>query len=263
MRLLAILALAVGLATSAAAQRGGSSGGHMAAGGHAGSAPHGAVPAFRQPLPSFSQPRGRSSLSRSGYGDRFNRNGPHGSQLWPLFGDYDLSLDDLYASGYPIASQPSMIPLQDALAMINFRNNAGAPDFGGRVAAVEPLMIELQGDRYVQVKAADAGVQPVDLASSDSGATVSVTRQPPVASARPQDIPPAILIFRDGHSEQVRDYTIADGVLYARGDFYTDGYWNEKIELASLNVPETLQANNARNAKFVLPSLPNEVITRF
>jgi hypothetical protein len=60
----------------------------------------------------------------------------------------------------------------------------------------------------------------------------------------------------------VRDYTIADGSLYARGDFYTDGFWNKKIDLASLNVAETMQANASRNVKFILPSSPNEVITR-
>jgi hypothetical protein len=75
-------------------------------------------------------------------------------------------------------------------------------------------------------------------------------------------LPPATLIFRDGHSEEVRDYTIADGILYARGDYYSDGYWNKKIGLTALNIPETLQANATRNVKFVLPSSPNEVITR-
>ena len=51
-------------------------------------------------------------------------------------------------------------------------------------------------------------------------------------------------------------------MLYARGDFYTDGYWNKKIDLATLNVNQTLQANADRSVNFVLPSSPNEVITR-
>jgi hypothetical protein len=84
-----------------------------------------------------------------------------------------------------------------------------------------------------------------------------------IAAATPaQDLPPVVLVFRDGHSEEVRDYTIADGMLYARGDFYTDGYWNKKIDLFNLDVTQTLQANAAREVKFVLPSSPNEVITR-
>lgn len=149
-----------------------------------------------------------------------------------------------------------MIPLQDALAMINFRNSAGAPDFGRQPTPGEPLMIELQGDRYVRVNktAAGADAQPIASPGSNPGIT---------SAPRAQDLPPAVLIFRDGHSEQVRDYTIADGALYARGDYYSDGYWNKKIDLASLNVPETLQANAERNVKFILPSSPNEVIARF
>ena len=75
-------------------------------------------------------------------------------------------------------------------------------------------------------------------------------------------LPAAILIFRDGHSQEVHDYTIADGFLYARGDFYTDGYWNKKIDLAALDLAATMQTNSARNVKFVIPSSPNEVITR-
>jgi len=75
-------------------------------------------------------------------------------------------------------------------------------------------------------------------------------------------LPPAVLIFRDGHREEVGDYTIADGFLYARGDYYTDGYWNRKIDLSTLNLNQTLQANADRSVKFVLPSSSNEVITR-
>ena len=78
-----------------------------------------------------------------------------------------------------------------------------------------------------------------------------------------QPLPAAILIFHDGHSEEVRDYTIADGILYARGDYYTDGYWNKKINLATLDLAQTQQANSTRNVNFTLPSSPNEVITRF
>jgi hypothetical protein len=76
-------------------------------------------------------------------------------------------------------------------------------------------------------------------------------------------LPATILIFRDGHSEEVRDYTIADGFLYICGDFYTDGYWNKRISLASLDLSQTSQANARRNVNFVLPLSPNEVIARF
>ena len=85
---------------------------------------------------------------------------------------------------------------------------------------------------------------------------------PPQIAATAVPLPAAVLVFRDGHSEEVRDYTIAAGILYARGDYYTDGYWNKKIDLAGLNVPGTLEANAARSINFILPKSPNEVITR-
>jgi hypothetical protein len=115
----------------------------------------------------------------------------------------------------------------------------------------QPLMIELQGDRYVRV-----GETPKP---NDAGVAVLQTRPAQIAS---QPLPPAVLVYRDGHEEQVRDYTIANGVLYARGNYWSDGYWNKKIPLRSLNVPASLQASEKNGVRFVLPSSPNEVVTR-
>jgi hypothetical protein len=266
MRILTIIAFAAALATSATAQRGGFGGGGHA-GGFSGAGAHGGAPAGRAPLPSFAQPRGGGfafGRSASSYGSRFDRYGPYGSFLGPLFGDYDL--DDLYASGYPVASQPPTIPLQDALAMLGSKGLAAATDFQ-QPGPAEPLMIELKGDQYVRVKsaAANSEAQPIaqDTHLARDDAPPSTVARASTRSPHAPDLPPAILIFRDGHSEQVRDYTIADGVLYAHGDFYTDGYWNKQIALASLDLPQTVQANASRNVQFTLPSSPNEVITRF
>jgi hypothetical protein len=132
--------------------------------------------------------------------------------------------------------------------------------------SAQPLMIELQNGRYVRVSSAaiDGEALPINSASNDASTTSSANRSegPPIAAAAANDMAPVVLIFRDGHSEQVRDYTIANGTLYARGDFYTDGYWNKNIDLTALNVGETLQTNSEHGVKFVLPSAPNEVITR-
>jgi hypothetical protein len=74
------------------------------------------------------------------------------------------------------------------------------------------------------------------------------------------ELPSAVLVFRDGHREELSDYTIADGVLYTRSDYYSNGDWNRKIELGSLNLPETIKSNQSRGVRFQLPSAPNEVI---
>jgi hypothetical protein len=193
---------------------------------------------------------------------------PFGSLPFPFFGD-TFNPDDIYSGGYPVASQPPPF-LMDAVRQLagsatNPMAQAMTSPSNHRPDANDPLMIELKNGRYVRVDsvAADGEAEPLKL-PSDSRPDSRRSSAPAVkiAASPAQRLAPAILIFRDGHSEEVRDYTIADGVLYARGDYYTDGYWNKKIDLAGLNVAETEQANATRNVKFILPSSPNEVITR-
>jgi hypothetical protein len=210
---------------------------------------------------------------------------PYSSLPFPFFGDA-FNPDDIYSSGYPVASQAPPF-LMEALRNLA-APNAGGKGTGGIVddqildnrilgesgpSNSQPLMIELQNGRYVRVKsvavdgeaqalapASFSGAQPARRRNAKPSAPPSA--QPLIAAATPAPLPAAVLVFRDGHSEEVRDYTIADGFLYARGDYYSDGYWNKKIDLGGLNVPGTLEANAARSVKFVLPSSPNEVITR-
>jgi hypothetical protein len=243
-------------------------------------APHPAIPHFNSPAGSF-------AFGRAAYASRFRRSSPYTSLPFPFFTDF-FNPDDIYSSGYPVASQPPVILLQAARAL------AGPADYLGRTdsdrtendrepAIPQPLVIELQNGRYVRVNSTPSNGEALPLAlapdralseqpqpskstSSHSTrlASSNITPQPPtIAGIPPQhDLQPALLVFRDGHSEEVRDYTIADGTLYARGDYYTDGYWTKKIDLSTLNVAQTLEANTKRDVKFVLPSSPNEVITR-
>ena len=186
---------------------------------------------------------GGFAFGQAAYASRFQRFFPYTSLPFPFFGD-SFNPDDIYSTGYPVASQPPVILLQAA------SGRAGSPATT-EPAIPQPLLIELQNGRYVRVNsaAADGDALPLALA-------------PDRAPSPPHDLPPALLIFRDGHSEEVRDYTIANGILYARGDYYTDGYWTKKIALSALNVAQTLEANTTRSVKFVLPASPNEVITR-
>jgi hypothetical protein len=192
---------------------------------------------------------GSFAFGRTAFASRFRQPFPYTSLPFPFFAD-SFDPDDIYSTGYPVASQPPLIMLQAARTMAR-------PHYAGREPAIpqppmaQPLMIELQNGRYVRVNnpAADGEALPLTL-----------TQDPDPSP--PHDLAPVLLVFRDGHSEEVHDYTIADGILYARGDYYTNGYWNKKIALSTLNVTQTLQANTARNVNFVLPASPNEVITR-
>ena len=112
----------------------------------------------------------------------------------------------------------------------------------------EPLLLELRGDRYVRV--------------SGAGNTEAEILSLPVSPAPPTPAPPAnaILIFRDGHREEVSQYTITAGSLYAAANYYGSGSWNRKIELSSLDLPRTVAENKSRGVAFQLPSAPNVVI---
>jgi hypothetical protein len=197
-------------------------------------------------------------------GQRGGFHGFPGRQNFYPFYPYGLFAE----SYYPSASEDSNyrgVP-QTIILQLPPTNTAAADSYDPPKPPTSALMIELQGDHYVQVSEESTSKKdqpaPADHSKQISVATTSFAAQHP-SSKRTTDLPPATLIFRDGHTEQVHDYTIADGTLYARGDLYTDGYWNKKITLASLNLPETIKSNHDQGVTFTLPRSPNEVITRF
>jgi hypothetical protein len=256
MRALSIIAMLAALAPCAAAQRATASGRGTAI-AHSGSPRSNGGGSFAMAR--------RSSLAR-----RSSRNkSPYAALPFPFLGD-SFDLGDNASSGDPGPSGPPPFLMQALSGLAGSATNS----MGSAMSAPAnsqpssgPLMIELQNGRYVRVNnnAADGEALPLAAATQKSSAHLlrpESTPSPMIAAAAAPVMPPAVLVFHDGHREEVRDYTIADGTLYARGDYYTDGYWNKKIDLASLNVPQTLQANADRNIKFVLPSSPNEVITR-
>ena len=194
--------------------------------------------------------------SRDGHASGFRRSNPLTSFVSPFFDDF-YNPDD--GSSEPEPSAPPAFLMQGPPVPSGNESLLGGPTYNAAKAdSSQPLMIELQGDHYVRVSSAAVDGEAVPLRlTADSGLANSVVAKP---SAR--DLPSTVLVFRDGHSEEVHDYTIADGFLYARGNYYTDGYWDKKIDLSTLDVAETVKANAMRNVKFVLPSSPNEVITR-
>ena len=161
----------------------------------------------------------------------------------PLYSDY------LYSTGYPVASQPPVIVMQSPPAPAAASERATVP--------AQPLLIELQGNRYVQLTGEnESGTQMLD----DQTTSAVLARPPDLRRISQRESLNAILVFRDGTKAEVSNFTISNGVLYAAADYYTAGAWNRKIELSSLNLPETVKANQDRGVAFRLPSSPNEVI---
>jgi hypothetical protein len=184
------------------------------------------------------------------HGGFSNFPGHFGQRGYPRAGYYPLSLFDPFfadylSDGYPVASQPQMILLQP-------RGPSADPE--PAPAPTQPLMIELQGDRYVQL----SGDQPSRAQMIDPAPVPdSELRSVLLARSHP---PSAVLVFRDGHRQETSSYTIADGILYVSADYATAGAWNQKFKLSSLDVPETVANNSSRGLHFQLPAAPNEVI---
>jgi hypothetical protein len=164
--------------------------------------------------------------------------------------------DDQYLSPYNQA--PSVVVVQTQPAPAE-RSSAQIEE--PKPAA--PLLIEWQGDRYVRrtevTEASRRAAQPDFVADAKPQPGVNH-----ISATTPTRVeqPPATFVFRDGHREESSDYSIIAGVIYARGNYWTTGYWSKQIPLAQLDLPSTLKANQRRGVPFRLPSAPNEVVTR-
>ena len=183
----------------------------------------------------FARSSGRSSFGQSGSFAGHSR-----ASYYPAFLDpYSYYLSN---SDYAQSPQPPVIFLQPAQAAL-------APE---PPSPMPPLLIELQGNSYVRI----SGDEPSQAQLLDQPRVSEPARSASV-SPPPQ---PTVLVFRDGHRLEVSDYTIADGFLYASSDYYRSGSWNQQIDLASLDLDETVSSNRSRGLTFRLPSAPNIVI---
>jgi hypothetical protein len=206
-----------------------------------------ATPAMAQrgfPAPHFSFNRGFGASPGFGRG---------GAYLSPFAVPADAYYGDALVAGYPVVPQPPVVVLQ---------HPAGYTATEPRVTG-EPVLIELQGDHYVRLSgpvtssAIMLDVQP--SAREDAGPTR--TPQTQLAQHKPATQPELVsLVFRDGHREDVSDYVIANGILYAHTSYYADGAWTKNIDIAALNVPETVSYNESRGVRFLVPNAGYEVI---
>jgi hypothetical protein len=182
---------------------------------------------------------GRSSTRISGershgrpFGEHRNRFGRE-----PFFvGDPYFYSDyyDSYGSDYAPPPAPQAAPVPQVQV-----NNEPLPD---------PLLLELRGSKWVRV---------TDFGGTSGPASTAAQR-----SAVPKETPPAVLVYRDGHTEYVSSYSIIGPTIYTTADDETNGSWTRKIQVADLDIPATLKQNQQRGVKFDLPSGPNEVVIR-
>jgi hypothetical protein len=173
---------------------------------------------------------GRGGFDRGFHARRFGRSGFYGYGYgWPYgYSDYDGYEEE------PVVQQP---PTAAPAPTVQFREEPVA----------SPALLELQGDQWVKV---------------NSFATGAVFPKSPSGQVAGAEMAPAILIYRDGHREEVSTYSIIGDTIYTKADYYASGSWERKIQIADLDVPATLKQNRDRGVKFELPSGPNEVVLR-
>src|SRR5271157_2674361 len=179
-----------------------------------------AIPHFKAPARTLASGRATSSNSS-------HRTHPYTSLPFPFFAD-TFNPDDIYSTGYPVASQPPTILLQAARAL------SGSEEYADNHPPSQPLVIERQNGHYIRLNSTPSNGEALPLilapnrAQSEQARPLKLSRSnsphTAISATAPHNLQPALLLFRDGHSEEVRDYAIANGILYARGDYYTDGY---------------------------------------
>ena len=113
-----------------------------------------------------------------------------------------------------------------------------------------PALLELQGNQWVRVSSFTMVKQSGEVANQ------------PAPVAPQKEMPPAVLVYRDGHTEELSSYSIIGSSIYAKSDYWTNGAWTRSIQIADLDLPATLKANQQRGVRFELPSSPNEVMIR-
>ena len=121
---------------------------------------------------------------------------------------------------------------------------------------ITPLLIEWNGDRFVRTTRAE----PL-LSNGPPSLQLSARREARPPATKP-DVP-VTLIYRDGHREQVHDYSIVAGRLFASADYVQSGSWMKTINLSALNLPATIETNRAIGIDFVLPTAANVVVAHF
>lgn len=163
-----------------------------------------------------------------------------------LLGDPFYYTDYYPPEGYLAQAPPQVIVLQ-----------ALPPAAPEPETKLEPLLIEWQGDHYARYGGGDSSQGRATSVHTDYSEPTSRPTQP--AS---HVLQPAVLVYRDGHREDVPQYAIVGSSIYAKGDYLQDGYWTKTIQLSTLNLPATIRANQDNGVKFVLPAGPNEVVTR-
>jgi hypothetical protein len=128
---------------------------------------------------------------------------------------------------------------------------------------VESLILENHDGQWVRIPTGSH--LPISQQYTHPQASILKPKNtgPEGASQPPTKLPPAVLVFLDGHQEEVERYVVQGNVLYTSADYWRTGSWTRRIPIAELDIPASVKLNAARGGNFSLPTRPHEVVVRF
>ncbi len=162
--------------------------------------------------------------------------------------------DVLYASDF----DPTLEPMAEQMPQVFSREPYPAAVVASPTKSSGGMVLELEGDHWVRMTAGGPPQIVGQAAQPSSAATAPKSR---VTTAKPlSEVPHAVLVFRDGHQEEIGQYRIMGGMITVATDYWSTGSWTRKVPVSDLDVPATLKVNGERGTHFRLPSGPNEVM---
>jgi len=181
----------------------------------------------------------------------------HPNRFGPIYGGFPLWWGD-WDDGYPSNAAPQVVVMQGG--------QGAAPEPGmhweDAPKSSAPLLIELQGDRYVRISGQSSPETPAGSTAEPPRTLAEMNAAEAVPAQRSAALAPTVFVFRDGHREESNDYSIVGATIYASSNYWESGSWNTQIPVSELDIPATQRANEDHGVRFVLPSGPNEVVTR-
>ena len=151
-------------------------------------------------------------LCRGGYGYPWWGYDPW---LWDWWGD-SSNYDDEYDQNLAIANEMNQQSLNE------------------QSLNEQRMLRQEQADGDQDLYASGAATRPQQSSGGDRGDSI---------------IPPTVLVFRDGHNLEVRNYAIVGETLWR-----FSGQRTQKIPLAQLDLAATVKANDDRGVTFTVPA---------
>src|ERR1017187_6186021 len=197
------------------------------------------------PLPSVSSMGGYplpsvSSIPNTGFGNRFhngagfnhsagfNHNRRYGSGGYAYAVPYYIPLGDYgYGYDYDYVGDPNAYSSPPTMS--------SGPPMGANESTLHIIVEQAPAQSYRP---------PADDAQAEVAPPPPVAHEhpSPARDATPRE--PTVLVFRDGHQQEVGNYAIMGQTVYVLDDR------TKKISLADLDVPATVKANDDRGMEF-------------